>query len=199
MIVCMSELPNKKTGSADRAADDGRYDDYFAPPKEPCECYCLHCQRIFMSDGIWFQRVIGSKDGMNGFWLCPTPNCDGKGFTFDIYPTDPEHPANDGWVDDDGEDEFDEELEEEFNDIPADEWNPNELQFEGDDDIEGEEWKFGLQPGEDLPESHWSEGRRRWEEEQKRYDGPDERPRELDWSNHPESPHSDFNDDDIPF
>ncbi len=50
-----------------------------------------------MSDEIWFQRVIGDKNGFEGFWLCPTPNCGGVG-TLDIFPTDPNHPANAGWV-----------------------------------------------------------------------------------------------------
>src|SRR5688572_6266245 len=36
-------------------------DDPMAPPRESCECYCLHCQRTFMSDEMWFQRVIGDK------------------------------------------------------------------------------------------------------------------------------------------
>src|SRR5262245_53599989 len=79
------------------ANDPRRQNDCFAPPTEPCECYCLHCKRVFMSDEIWFHKVINSKDGFDGFWMCPTPNCDGAGFTFDIFPTDPHHPANAGW------------------------------------------------------------------------------------------------------
>ena len=76
------------------------------PPAEPCECFCLHCRRVFMSDAMWFQRVINSKDGFPGFWMCPTPNCGGAGFTMDIFPTDPDHPANEGWCSfDDSEDE----------------------------------------------------------------------------------------------
>src|SRR5690349_8666706 len=54
------------------ADDPRRQNDQMAPPSEPCECYCLHCGRTFMSDRIWFQRVIGSKDGFDGFWMCPT-------------------------------------------------------------------------------------------------------------------------------
>src|SRR5215470_13282471 len=76
-------------------------DDPMAPPEIPCQCYCLHCGRVFMSDQMWFQRVVGDKHGFDGFWMCPTPNCSGAGFTFDIFPTDPTHPANAGWVDDD--------------------------------------------------------------------------------------------------
>src|SRR5262245_8725989 len=79
------------------ADDPRRQEDCFAPPAAPCECHCLHCERTFMSDQIWFQQIIGDKQ-MKGFWMCPTPNCDGAGFTFDIFPTDPDHPANAGWV-----------------------------------------------------------------------------------------------------
>lgn len=189
--------------------------DYFAPPAEPCECHCLHCGRIFMSDLMWFQRVINSRDGFEGFWMCPTPNCDGKGFTFDIFPTDPNHPANAGWSWSDDDEEFDE--EEYLADMDADakesaeEWDPDESVYkeldeifgeEDDDDIEGEEWKFGLAPGE-IPDAAQQPGlsdpgRREWEEEQKRYDMPDERPREIEWKDESGSGPP-FNEDDIPF
>ena len=79
------------------ADDPRRQEDCFAPPKDPCECECLHCGRRFMSDQVWFQQVIGDPAGFKGFWMCPTPNCDGAGFTFDIFPTDPNHPASEGW------------------------------------------------------------------------------------------------------
>ena len=93
------------------AGDPRRRHDQFAPPADPCECYCLHCQRTFMSDQIWFQKVIGDPKGFEGFWMCPTPNCGGAGFTFDIFPTDPSHPANAGWhyIDDEDDDDGNEE------------------------------------------------------------------------------------------
>jgi hypothetical protein len=155
-----------------------------------------------MSDGIWFQKVIGSKDGFEGFWMCPTPNCSGAGFTFDIFPTDPVHPANEGWhYFDDPEDE-----DEEFDDQELDEWDPEESQYEelgeeSDDDLEGEEWKYGLQPGERPPEPPWAAAaRKEWEQEQEKYNQPDGRPRILDWTNREESgPGASIHDDDIPF
>ena len=197
------------------ANDPRRQKDPFAPPAEPCECHCLHCGRVFMSDQIWLQKIIGDKT-MEGFWMCPTPNCDGAGFTFDIFPTDPNHPANDGWVEFDEEDYDDENAYDEAGDYiePEDrQYDPNEPKYKeldeaygdeddsADDDIEGEEWKFGLQPGEDLPEPQWvQESRKRWEAEQKKYDAPDERPRELDWTNkRDEAGESQFREDDIPF
>ena len=182
-------------------------DDPMAPPREACECWCLHCRRTFVSSEMWFQRVIGARDGFTGFWMCPTHNCSGAGFGFDIYPTDPAHPANEGWIDDDDEDYTD---DEEFDDVgeplaEIPEWDPEEAKYKEldeemieDDDISGEEWKYGLEPGAEPPAPAWSDNaRREWEEEQKRYDAPDERPRELDWTNRPER--DQINDDDIPF
>src|ERR1700733_6607648 len=156
----MSDGPSQNDGSESSQPRTAR--DCFGPPEVPCECHCLHCGRVFMSDGIWFQKVIGSRDGFTGFWMCPTPNCDGAGFTFDIFPTDPEHPANVGWVDDDEDDEDEE-----------GEWDPAESKYaemdeEGcapEDDLAGEEWKQGLQPGEEPAEPNWAEeARREWEE-----------------------------------
>src|SRR3954468_19489206 len=86
-------------------------DDPMRPPKDPCECWCMHCRRTFMSTEIWFQRVLNDPGGFKGFWMCPTPNCGGAGFNFDIFPTDPEHPANKEWTyfEDPDDEEFDEE------------------------------------------------------------------------------------------
>ena len=205
--------------------DPRRKDDSFAPPTVPCECHCLHCGRTFSSEGIWFQQVINDPQGFKGFWMCPTPNCSGAGFTFDIFPTDPSHPANEGWHYDDedegldagtdGDEDPDDEDDEAWSEDPAlaadaeehDEYDPDETKYkeldefyggDDDDDLEGEEWKFGLQPGERPAEPVWRESaRREWEEEQKKYDEPDQRPRQLDWSDRDDR--HQFKDDDIPF
>lgn len=179
--------------------------DPMAPPEEVCECTCLHCGRVFMSDQIWFQKVVNARDGFKGFWMCPTPNCSGAGFCFDIFPTDPNHPANEGWV------EFDEEdFAEEFD--PSDaaeeeaEWDPTEAKYKEmdedafiEDDIEGEEWKYA---GEQLPEIADPE-KMDMDDESRMYDQPDQRPREVDWSNREDRPimGNEFtgNEDDIPF
>ena len=204
------------------ANDQRRRNDPFAPPMERCECWCLHCRRTFMSDQIWFQRIKGARDGIDGFWMCPTPNCDGAGFTFDIFPTDPNHPANEGWCDfgESGEeDESDDEIEdiefdsfededEEFGYIPEaeTEWSPEELEFKELDeiidpeDLEGEEWKYGMEPGErpkvDAPPPGVEP--QNWAEEEALYNEPDRRPRELDWSER-ENGNSSIGEDDIPF
>src|SRR3954469_15745108 len=54
-------------GPAWDADDPRRQKDQMAPPREPCECYCLHCGRTFMSDQIWFQKVLGDPAGFDGF------------------------------------------------------------------------------------------------------------------------------------
>jgi hypothetical protein len=192
----------------------------------------MHCRRTFMSTAIWFQRVVGDPRGFKGFWMCPTPNCDGAGFTFDIFPTDPDHPANDGWRSDEDEDEEyddddddvdeDEFVDGELGDVTADvstaqdrhareepydpdvtKWKQlDELSADDDaDDLEGEEWKLGLQPGERPPEPDWMEqARREREAEEREYDEPDRRPREIDWSDREDREAGPgWSDDEIPF
>ncbi|HWE04122.1 MAG TPA: hypothetical protein VG326_17075 [Tepidisphaeraceae bacterium] len=197
-------------------ADDARRQkDQFAPPMEPCECFCLHCRRTFKSDAIWFQKIKGGRNDFDGFWMCPTPNCGGAGFTFDIFPVDPDHPANAGWFHDDDisdqalpwdddDDDDDDESGEFFEDLTGDEseYDPSEPgyrlmeQSSTDDDIEGDEWKHGLEPGQ-RPEDEATN----WvTEEEKKYDQPDERPREIDWTERevPKGGGS-IGEDDIPF
>jgi hypothetical protein len=169
-----------------------------------------------MSDAIWFQKIKGGRDDFDGFWMCPTPNCGGAGFTFDIFPVDPDHPANAGWFHtddvaipwDDDDDEFDDDEWEEFDDIELDdeteyEYDPAEPGYrmmdqfsDDDDDIEGEEWKHGLEPGQ-RPQTQPPD----WvAEEEKKYDQPDARPREIDWTENESHKHGGgFNEDDIPF
>lgn len=200
----------ERDDDGDRPEDRVDPADMMSPPKVPCECYCLHCHRTFMSDGMWFQKVINARDGFKGFWMCPTPNCDGAGFTFDIFPTDPTHPANGGWqYFDDGEDDEDLEFDEEDNVIEPTgerEYDPDESKYKAldeemgdpeEDIIEGDEWKLaGLDPGERRPETESQrQAREEWEAEQRRYDQPDERPRILDWKDRDDL----IRDEDIPF
>jgi hypothetical protein len=190
-------------------------DDPMGPPKDACECWCLHCRRVFMSNEMWFQRVIGDPTGFKGYWMCPTANCDGKGFTFDIFPTDPEHPANDGWVDDDGDEDADYDPEMDLLDAEDEsesEYDPDESRWKqldeelgeyDEDDLEGEEWKHGLEPGERPAEPAWAEqARLEREEEERKYDQPDERPREIEYRDSTDRAprgQTPFPDDDIPF
>jgi hypothetical protein len=208
------------------ADDERRRHDQMAPPQDPCECWCMHCRRVFMSDRMWFQRVINDPQGFPGFWMCPTPNCSGAGFTFDIFPTDPDHPANADWYSDDGDEDeelpWDDDFEGAWDGPTADnageEWDPDEPAYraldeafgdEPDHDLEGEEWKYGLQPGErpsgfDGRDQDWitGDGTDGEDDEERKYDEPDERPRVLDWGNRPDRqvpPGSVDGYDDIPF
>jgi len=183
-------------------------DDPFAPPAEPCECWCLHCRRTYTSDQIWFQRVIGDQHGLDGFWICPTPNCEGSGFSFDIFPTDPEHPINAGWVDDD---QFDDEAPTGVFDDPDREieYDPAETKWKdldaqhadyGEEIEEGDEWKLGISPVDrDLAFSTHPDDDHDSVSQQADYNAPDRRPRELDWSNHLDDSTLRDLDDDIPF
>jgi hypothetical protein len=85
--------------------------DPFKPPAIPVEVGCLHCGREFDSYLIEW-RVHTSSGGLqHGFWCCPTPGCDGKGFGFDLLPTDPNYTDENGerlWCEDEGDDQDDE-------------------------------------------------------------------------------------------
>ena len=211
------EQPADAADRPEGAGDEQEKRDPFGPPEVPCECFCLHCRRTFMSDQIWFQKVKGARDGFEGFWMCPTPNCSGKGFTFDIFPVDPDHPANEGWVTVDGEyfedEDEDAEWDPEFDasSEPEAVYDPKERKYQEldeitgdeDDDIEGEEWKYGLEPGQ-VPESDSplpEFGQPGDPEEEALYNAPDQRPREIDLSDvERDGPGpGKFSDEDIPF
>jgi len=87
--------------------------DPFRPPEVPIEVHCLHCDREYDSYLIEWREEMGPDGQLHGFWCCPTPGCDGKGFGFDILPTDPEYrDERGGWVSFDEEDLDDEQYEE---------------------------------------------------------------------------------------
>jgi hypothetical protein len=71
-------------------------DDPFRPPDIPTEVHCLHCDEEYES---YLIRWVPHRDAdpTEGFWCCATQGCDGKGFCFDIWPTDPD------WRDENGE------------------------------------------------------------------------------------------------
>lgn len=208
-------------------ADDLRRQlDGMAPPAQPCECHCIECGRTFSSEAIWFQRIINARAGdLDGYWMCPTPNCGGAGFTFDIFPSDPDHPANAGWHFSDDEDEDDEWSEEDDDsEISADDADDEPLDPEieaavqhdleifrrswADDEqaIEpGDEWKLGYRPDEPVPPEVYGDAPERPDET--RFNEPDRRPRVIDRSlDPPDEPRRSgplddrpITDDDIPF
>ncbi len=107
--------------------------DCFKPPAVPTEVGCLHCQQTYDSYLIEWRVYTASDGSPHGFWCCPTPDCDGKGFGFDIFPTDPDYRDEDGnrmWCGDD-EDEEDEEDIEDLDAYDADLIDDGELE---DDD-----------------------------------------------------------------
>ena len=84
--------------------------DPFRPPTVPVIVHCLHCDQEYESYLIHWVDEMGESDAP-GFWCCPTPGCDGKGFGFDIFPIDPDYRDEQGnlmWVEDDDDEDYDE-------------------------------------------------------------------------------------------
>src|SRR5690242_11840249 len=88
--------------------------DTFRPPAANTEVGCLHCGEVYDSYRIEWREEADSDGKPRGFWCCPTPGCGGRGFGFDILPTDPDWQDEEGrgmgWVHDD-EDEDEEDCE----------------------------------------------------------------------------------------
>ena len=83
--------------------------DPFRPPDIPTEVFCLHCRQEYESYLMhWREELVAGR--REGFWSCPTEGCTGRGFGFDIFPTDPDYRGPDGqpMFDDDELDELDE-------------------------------------------------------------------------------------------
>ena len=84
--------------------------DPFRPPTVPVIVHCLHCDQEYESYLIhWVEDAI--EFDSPGFWCCPTPGCDGKGFGFDIFPIDPDYRDEHGnlmWMEDDDDEDYDE-------------------------------------------------------------------------------------------
>lgn len=86
--------------------------DPFKPPKIPTTVHCIHCNSEYESYRIEWRVFTDDEGARHGFWCCPMPDCDGKGFGFDIFPIDPEYRDENGqqmgFFCDDDEDEDDE-------------------------------------------------------------------------------------------
>jgi len=99
------------------------FEDPFRPPDIPTEVCCMHCGEEYESYLIHWEARDGAE-GLDGFWCCGTPGCDGKGFCFDIWPTDPEWRDEDGekvmFFDDDDDDEEGEDVEDLESEFPDD-------------------------------------------------------------------------------
>jgi hypothetical protein len=99
--------------------------DPFKPPAIPTGVACLHCGREYESYLIEWRMGTAADGSTSGFWCCPTPGCDGKGFGFDIFPVDPEYrDERGGWVRDDDGDGADDDLGDSDLDDGGDAGNP---------------------------------------------------------------------------
>ncbi|MEX0655049.1 MAG: hypothetical protein WD534_00335 [Phycisphaeraceae bacterium] len=122
--------------------------DPFRPPAIPTEVFCLHCQQEYESYLMeWREEMAEGK--RHGFWCCPTPGCDGRGFGFDIFPIDPEYRDENGeplgpFADD-----------EEADDEDADEWMPvqDELAWRDPIDTDALLEEEGLDDGAAPPDA----------------------------------------------
>ena len=56
--------------------------DPFRPPDVPIEVECIHCGREYDSYLIEWREEPDADGQLHGFWCCPTPGCDGRGFGF---------------------------------------------------------------------------------------------------------------------
>ena len=112
--------------------------DPYRPPAIPTEVCCLHCGQEYESYLIHWQEEVDERGEVHGFWCCPTTGCDGRGFGFDIFPTDPEYRDEDGepmWFHDDEDGAFDFEWEDEDGDQNGDQERADTLleAFDADD------------------------------------------------------------------
>lgn len=79
-------VTHRKNKTWDPTSAEARSDG-FGPPEPPVAVVCMHCGKGYMSD----RMVWGTKPGtraMSPLWWCPTENCDGAGYGFDIYRAD---------------------------------------------------------------------------------------------------------------
>lgn len=86
--------------------------DPFGPPAISTIVRCIHCGEEYDSYKIEWRIEQGTDGSPHGFWCCPMPGCDGKGFGFDIFPIDPEYRDENGelmWCDDEEDFEGDDE------------------------------------------------------------------------------------------
>jgi hypothetical protein len=113
--------------------------DPFRPPAIPTLVGCIHCGQEYDSYRIEWRIEPDSEGRPHGWWCCPIPGCDGKGFGFDILPVDPNYQdERGGWVHDDEESEDDDDVPEEIDDAEA-ERSKGDTETNGEADEDGEE------------------------------------------------------------
>ena len=112
--------------------------DSFRPPTVSVIVHCLHCDQEYESYLIHWVDETPESDAP-GFWCCPTPGCDGKGFGFDIFPIDPDYRDEQGnlmWVEDDDDEDYDEADELVDREVDTEDWEVDVPRQPPADDIE---------------------------------------------------------------
>ena len=112
--------------------------DPFRPPTVPVMVHCLHCDQEYESYLIHWVDETTESDAP-GFWWCPTPGCDGKGFGFDIFAVDPDYRDEQGnlmWVEDDDDEDYDEADEPVDLEVDTEDWEVDVGRQPPADDIE---------------------------------------------------------------
>jgi hypothetical protein len=150
---------NERDDATPPAADDP-YADCFHPPSVSTRVLCLHCHEIYDSFLIEWRLMPRGEDGegLPGHWCCPTPDCTGAGFGFDIYPLDPDYQDPDGrevgsmadfgYYDDDDDESVD------AGEHPL--FNPDLIYFDPDGErLDG----YRYDPGTDFPPRHGGQSR----------------------------------------
>ena len=111
-------------------------DQYFAPPSQPVEVFCLHCGNVYCSSEMKFVPAANgacTQNGVQGDWYCAAPGCDGIGYGFDVHSIE-EWEANGCSDDDCDEEEFEDDsseayIEEVRYNEETDEFEPAEPDF----------------------------------------------------------------------
>jgi len=185
-------------------------DDFFAPPEEPVEVFCLHCGNVYSSSEIKFVPCAQGqsfRNGIPGDWMCPAPGCDGVGYHFDIHSieeweSDDDEDDDDSFTneDDSSIDEEDSFLEvDDFDEAFSEEEAPGIDPFAETDDFlrpaseNPEDAFYNILRGMNWWDTHDHPYVRLW---QMRLDFHD-RPMRL--SEDPQQTYKPFNEDDIPF
>jgi hypothetical protein len=72
----------------------------------------LHCGQEYDRFRIEWRIERNANGEAHGFWCCPIPGCDGKGFGFYVFPVDSDfRDERGGWFYDDAPDDGDEKPE----------------------------------------------------------------------------------------
>jgi hypothetical protein len=88
--------------------------DPFGPPTISTVVHCIHCGEEYDSYKIEWRIECDADGTQHGFWCCPMPGCDGKGFGFDIFPVDPDYRDENGELMWSGDEEDDDEDDDDF-------------------------------------------------------------------------------------